>query len=75
MLLFDFTCAKGHTTERLVNSSAMDIVCDCGATAHRVISAPRLKIDPISGDFPGATMKWEKMRAKQIQHERKTSGE
>lgn len=75
MLLFDFQCEDGHVKERLVSSSTHETVCECGKPARRTISPVRSKIDPISGHFPGATMKWERMREKQIQYERKTSGQ
>ena len=35
------------------------------------MSAPRSKLDPHSGDFAGATIKWAKQRQKQIEIERK----
>lgn len=74
MMLFDFKCSKGHVTEKLVSSDTKEITCpDCGSDALRQISAVRTKLDPISGDFPGATMKWARQREEQIKHERKTS--
>ena len=74
MMLFDFKCDSDHVTEKLVKSDTTDIECPvCGNKALRQISAVRTKLDPISGDFPGATMRWAKQREQKIKHERKTS--
>ena len=74
MMLFDFKCGRDHVTEKLVKSDVKEITCPvCKNKALRQISAVRSKLDHISGDFPGATMKWAKQRQQQIKHERKTS--
>jgi hypothetical protein len=57
--MYDFTCLNGHTYEALVETDTRTDDCpQCGLRATRIISAVRCKLDPISGDFPGATMKW-----------------
>jgi hypothetical protein len=69
--MYEFTCPSGHTHEALADVDARTDECpQCGLVATRIISAVRCKLDPISGDFPGATMKWER------EHEKgaKTSG-
>ena len=72
MLLFDFECSQGHVHEKLVTSDTQEVPCvTCGSPAKRLISPVRSNLDVVSGDFPGATMKWAKMREKQIKHERK----
>jgi|TARA_R110000822_G_scaffold43512_2_gene117365 hypothetical protein len=74
MMLFDFKCGRDHVTEKLVKSDVKEITCPvCKNKALRQISAVRSKLDHISGDFPGATMKWARQREQQIKHERKTS--
>jgi len=74
MMLFDFKCDSNHVTEKLVKSDTTDIECPvCGNKALRQISAVRSKLDHISGDFPGATMRWAKQREQKINQERKTS--
>ena len=73
-MLFDFKCEKGHVTEKLVRSDTKEITCpECDSPALKQISAVRSKLDHISGDFPGATMKWAKQREQKIKQERKTS--
>lgn len=43
MILFDFECANGHTTEELVKSDVRQIQCPvCMETAERQISTPRI---------------------------------
>ncbi len=71
--LYDFRCTEcGHKFEHLVKPDIHVTPChDCGATANRLISAPRmdprLGIDP---DFPGAYMKWEKTQRNKRQVEK-----
>lgn len=70
--LFEFKCEDDHITEQFVNSEDRTSDCrTCGKPAKRIISAPRVSLDPISGDFPGATMKWARNREAQIQREKK----
>lgn len=70
-ILSDFKCPQGHVTEKLTESR--EITCHCGEAAERQISGTRIKLDPISGHFPGETMKWAKMRERQIKHEQKAN--
>ena len=48
-------------------------VLDCDKIARRIVSAVRSKLDPISGDFMGATRQWEKNREQKLQQERKAN--
>lgn len=57
--IFDFRCEDGHVEEQFVERDAV-VRCKCGKTAKRIISPVRCQLDPISGHFPGATMRWEK---------------
>jgi hypothetical protein len=70
--IFDFQCAKGHITEQYVDDSVKVIQCPhCANDASRLISAPRISLEGITGDFPGAAMAWEKRRKSHIKYERK----
>jgi hypothetical protein len=72
--LFDFKCEQGHVNESFVDTTLTTISCPvCSLQAKRIISPVRSSLDPISGDFMGATAKWEKMRAQKIQQERKAN--
>jgi len=62
MILFDFKCTGcDAVAEHLVSSDTKVVRCkDCGSDANRLIPAPRCKLEGISGDFPGAAIKWAK---------------
>ncbi len=71
--LFDFRCNDSHITEAFVDVDTKEVRCgECGEIATRILSSPRLGLDPISGDFPSATARWAKMRAEKLALERKT---
>ena len=75
-LLFDFRCSDNHVTEALVASDETEHTCGlCNKIATRIISPVRCSLDPISGDFVGATMKWAKQREQKIKLERKANSE
>ena len=73
-LLFDFKCEDGHVNERLVKSGVTHTPClDCNKMAEKIISPVRSALDPISGDFLGATEKLAKNRQQKILQERKAN--
>ena len=70
--MFDFRCAKGHVHENLIAADARTTVClTCGARAQRMIAAPRCQLEGITGDFPGAALKWEANRESHMRKEQK----
>lgn len=74
IICIDVTCEAGHTTEVFVDSKMTTMECPvegCEEQAKRIISPVRTSLDPISGDYPGATMKWMANREKQMAVERK----
>ena len=72
--MFDFKCTESHITESFVDTDTKEVQCsECGEIATRILSSPRLGLDPICGDFPSATAKWAKMRAEKLTLERKTN--
>jgi hypothetical protein len=63
--LFDFRCEENHYTEKYIDDSVTEVECRaCGKKAVRVISPVRSLLDPIKGDFPGATMRWAREHEK-----------
>ena len=71
--LFDFQCKVGHTHEHLTDSEIRTVKCEtCGKPAKRLISAVRCQLEGLTGDFPGAAMKWESNRESHMKKERKT---
>jgi hypothetical protein len=70
--VFDFECPNGHVDEYFVGPGTVSLKCaHCDETAKRIITAPRVNLDPISGHFPGATMSWERRREEKMAQERK----
>jgi hypothetical protein len=72
--LFDFKCENGHVHERLTSHNTNYLVCpECGKQAKKIISPVRSKLDPLSGDFLGATAKWMRNREQKLKQERKAN--
>ena len=70
--LFEFLCEEGHLQENLVSDEVTKLTCEvCGKEARRIISPPRINLEPFSGDHPSATSKWERNRAEKMKIERK----
>ena len=69
----DFKCPNGHVKEYFVSDDIELIRCECGEDAKKVISPIRSVLDPISGDFAGATMKWARDRERKIKQEQKAN--
>ena len=62
-LLRDFCCQECHTSvERFVDSSLSAVPCEYGGTANRMIGMPRVSLEGITGDFPGAADRWARIR-------------
>jgi hypothetical protein len=72
-ILNDFKCAKGHMEEYFVDSSVNVVTCrHCGNDATKMMAAPRSKLEGITGAFPDAYERWNKVRQSHINWERKT---
>jgi hypothetical protein len=70
--IYDFKCAEGHVTEKFVDTSCQKIDCPvCGQPSIRLVSFARPMLDVISGDFPGATLRWARGRQEKIKAERR----
>ena len=62
LMLFDFTCTEGHTTEHLTKSDVKEVKCtECGAISNRIISPVSCKLDHT---FPGYHDKWAREHEK-----------
>jgi hypothetical protein len=75
MKVFDFKCKQGHIHEAFVRSEEDHPCPECGEMSSKIISAPMTVLDPISGAFPGATMKWARDREQKIKRERKVANQ
>lgn len=72
---YEFQCPHGHVSEAFTESENRTIQCkECDETAERIISMPRVKLEGITGDFPGAYHAWERKRNEKIAQDRKKSG-
>jgi transcription elongation factor Elf1 len=74
--MFDFVCGDFHVTECLIDDSIRTTTCKtCGQAAIRVVSAPRIALEGITGAFPDAADKWVRVRAEKRKQEQKASQE
>jgi len=70
--LFEFRCDDGHISEQLVSDTLRVSPCrECGKAANRIMSAPRVNLEGITGAFPGAYDRWARVRAEKLSQERK----
>ena len=57
--IYEFRCAENHTTESYVDDKVNAIECPvCQCMSLRIISAPRIALEGITGDFPTAADAW-----------------
>lgn len=74
--LFDFTCKNSHTVEHFVDTNTKEVQCsECGEMATRILSAPRIYLEPFSGDHPSSYDRWNRVRAEKLALERKQNAE
>lgn len=74
--IFEFLCPQGHLEDKFIDDSHREATCSaCGATSKRIVSTPRVKLEGISGDFPGAYDRWERVRAEKLAQEKKKAAE
>ena len=70
---YDFVGESGHRIEKLTDYEAVNVQCDCGGQAHRVISTPAIKLEGWSGSFPGAANKFDRIHREKLAAERKAN--
>ena len=62
-LMRDFYCEDcGNAEERFVDVSTESYPCKCSGEMVRRVGMPTVKLEGISGAFPGAHEKWAKIR-------------
>lgn len=62
-LMREFQCQDcGKITERFIDTNAGYTECPCGSVAYRVIGMPTVKLEGITGAFPGAHSRWASIR-------------
>lgn len=73
--MYEFVCESGHRFERYVQYEHNDALCDCGAAAFRVISAPAIKLEGWSGSFPTAHGKFDRIHREKLKAEQKANSQ
>lgn len=62
-LMLDFECNDcGNLVERFIDKDETAIPCECGGVMRRLISMPQVKLEGITGSFPGAHDRWARIR-------------
>jgi len=73
--IFEFVCVEGHITDAYIDSETRITKCiECGNSASRIISTPMVKLEGVTGAFPGAAMRWEQKRNEKIKAEKRSAG-
>ena len=73
-VLNDYRChACNNVSERFIDASIFEIPCECGGISRKIIGMPRIELEGISGDFPGAHAKWANIREQNLKVKRKKS--
>jgi len=68
----DYLCDEGHIHEAFVERGTPSTTCpECGKVALKQISTPTVKLEGVTGAFPGAASRWEQVRAEKLKVERK----
>ena len=72
--IYEFICGDDHLTEAYIDSELRTTNCSvCGQPAIRIVSKPMVKLEGVTGDFPGAAMQWERKRNEKMAQERKSA--
>lgn len=69
--VFDFRCPANHVSEHFVEHETAVQCPQCDQLALRQVAAPRPKLEPFTGAFPGAADKWVRDRESRMARERK----
>lgn len=78
-MLYEYKCDKcGEVVEDLRSMADRELLAPCAkdkcdGTLHFIISTPQIRLEGITGHFPGAYDKWAKVREQRIKVERKRS--
>ena len=71
--IYEFVCKEAHhRTESFVDEECHVTPCkECGAEATRVMSAPTMRLEGCTGDFPSAADAWVRKRSQKMAQEQK----
>ena len=72
--IYEFICGDDHISEAYIDSELRTTNCNvCCQPAIRIVSKPMVKLEGVTGDFPGAHAQWERKRNEKIKAEKKYS--
>ena len=58
-VILDVRCTECGNVDEVLGQHDAEFNCSvCGGTARKIISTVRCSLEGVSGDFPGAAMKW-----------------
>ena len=58
-VIMDVRCTECGNVDEVLGRYDAEFDCSaCGGTARKIISPVRCSLEGVSGDFPGAAMKW-----------------
>jgi putative FmdB family regulatory protein len=72
--IYTFKCTDescGHQFDELTEYVTTLQCPQCGASADKVITTPQIKLEGITGSFPGAYYSWERKRKEKMAQEHK----
>ena len=69
--IYEFACESGHRTEKLVGYETTNVQCNCGSVAHRIMSAPSIKLEGWSGSFPTSASQFDRKHREKLAAELK----
>ena len=74
--LFEFKCKEcNEVFEELTEYKKTSTCPSCQGEADKIISAPRVALEGITGSFPGAAFSWEQKHIKATKQEQKRNAE
>jgi hypothetical protein len=71
--IYEFACENGHRVEKLTSYELVQVQCECGGNAHRVISAPAFLLEGWSGSFPTAAAQFDRKHREKLAAEQKAN--
>ena len=71
--MYEFACENGHRIEKLTSYELVQVQCECGGKADRIISAPAFLLEGWSGSFPTAAAQFDRKHREKLDAEQKAN--
>jgi Zn finger protein HypA/HybF involved in hydrogenase expression len=66
--IYDARCTVCEEITEVFGRESDDFRCGaCGSPAKRIVSPVKCKLEGVTGDFPGASIKWERDHVRRAQ--------